>query len=296
MILSIGEILYDMFPDGRRLGGAPFNFAYHLKKIGFPIRFLSKVGRDEAGDAICKRIVDAGFLPEDIGIDSQHDTGRVQVTLDETGSPSFHIVSNVAYDFIAPEEHVTALVESAPDLIYFGSLIQRTETGFRNLHSILNRRKKPTRLFYDMNLREGCRKREIIETSLARADVLKLSDEELTASANLLEVPGEGDPLVETLMKKFDISIVALTRGAAGSCLYMNHRRYPSAPATGIRVEDTVGAGDGYAAMLAAGILDGLPPEAMAAEATRFSARICTISGAIPENDKFYEEFRRKHG
>ena len=293
MILSIGEILYDLFPDGKRLGGAPFNFAYHLKKLGYPVRFISKVGRDEAGEAIRMRIADEGFFLEDIGVDPDHDTGGVRVSMDEAGAPSFSIISDVAYDFIAHDEHVRALVESVPKLIYFGSLIQRSTRGFRSLHDILDRRRGETRLFYDMNLREGCRKREIVEASLIRADILKLNDEELKTSARLLGIPGEGDALVETLMKTFNLSVVALTRGAVGSCLYTNGRRYPSVSEAGIRVVDTVGAGDGYAALLAAGILDELPPEIIASEAAWFSTRICTFSGAIPETEDLYDKFRR---
>lgn len=294
MILSIGEILHDVFPDQRRLGGAPFNFAFHLKMLGFPVRFVSRVGGDDAGRAILRRIEEAGFAAEDIGIDPDHETGWVRVRLDDKGSPTFHIIPDVAYDFITDDAHVTALVEGAPKLICFGSLIQRTEAGFRNLHDILDHRQNGTRLFYDMNLREGCRKVNIIEASLTRAHILKLSDEELDASARLLGIPGQGDALVDTLMNRFDIPVTAMTRGADGSSLFMNGRRYEAATATNIQVVDTVGAGDAYAAMLAAGILDGKPPEAIISEATRFSGRICTVGGAIPAGRRFYDDFRRE--
>jgi len=294
MILSIGEILYDVFPDQRRLGGAPFNFAFHLKMLGYPVRFISKVGRDDAGREILERLKAAGFLAEDIGIDPDHETGWVRVQLDDRGSPRFHIVADVAYDTIAGDAQVTALVESAPELIYFGSLIQRTDAGFRHLHDILDLRPGGTRLFYDMNLREGCRKAEIIDASLARTDILKLSDEELEASARLLGIPGRGDALAETLMRRFDIPVMALTRGAAGSCLFMDGRRYEAVPASDVRVVDTVGAGDAYAAMLAAGLIDGQPPETIMSEATRFSGRVCSIGGALPEDRRFYNDFRRE--
>lgn len=294
MILSIGEVLYDVFPDGRRLGGAPFNFAFHLKMLGFPVRFLSKVGEDDAGRSILQRLEEGGFATEDIGLDPDHETGWVRVRLDDKGSPTFHIIPDVAYDFITRDAHVTALVESAPKLISFGSLIQRTEAGFRNLHGILDFRRNGTRLFYDMNLREGCREVNIIEASLTRADILKLSDEELDVSARLLGFSGQGDSLVDTLMNRFDIPVVALTRGADGSSLFMNGRRYDAVPASNIRVVDTVGSGDAYAAMMAAGILDGKPPEAIISEATRFSGRICTIGGAIPADRRFYDDFERE--
>lgn len=293
MILSIGEILYDVFPDRRRLGGAPFNFAIHLKRLGFPVRFISKVGDDDTGREILHRIGMAGFDVDDIGLDPHHETGRVQVRLDDKGSPNFHIVPNVAYDTITGDARVMALVEGAPKLIYFGSLIQRTEAGFQNLHDILDRRRDGTRLFYDMNLREGCRKAEIIEASLGRADILKLSDEELDVSGRLLGLPVRGDGLVDILMERFDIPVTALTRGAEGSCLYMDGRRYDGRAASGLQVVDTVGAGDAYAAMAVAGILDQRSPETILSEASRFSGRICTIGGAIPDNLRFYDDFRR---
>jgi len=294
MILSLGEILYDVFPDGRRLGGAPFNFAFHLKMLGFQVRFVSKVGEDDAGRSILQRLEAAGFIVEDIGVDPDHDTGSVQVRLDDRGSPNFHIIEDVAYDFMTGDSRLKTLVESAPELIYFGSLIQRTEYGFRNLNDILDQRRGETRFFYDMNLRDGCRKAEIIEASLTRADILKLSDEELEYSARLLGIPGQGEALVDIFMNRFGVPVTALTRGAAGSSLFMGGRRYEAVPASNIRVVDTVGAGDAYAAMLAAGILSGKEPEAIIAEATRFSGRICTIGGAIPENRRFYEDFRRE--
>jgi len=294
MILSIGEILYDVFPDRRRLGGAPFNVAFHLMRLGFPVRFVSSVGADDAGRGILRYLEDAGFNAEDIAIDPDHETGWVRVRLDDKGSPSFHIIPDVAYDTITGDAHLTAMVENAPELIYFGSLIQRTDAGFRNLHDILDRRRSGTRLFYDMNLREGCRRANIIEASLSRVDILKLSDEELDTSARLLGIPGRGDALAHTLMNRFDIPVMALTRGAAGSTLFMDGRRYEAAPASDIRVVDTVGAGDAYAAMLAAGILDGKPPDTIISEAARFSGRICTIGGAIPGDRRFYDEFRRE--
>jgi fructokinase len=294
VILSIGEILWDMFPDQRRLGGAPFNFAFHLKRFGFRVRFFSRVGGDDAGRDIIKRVEGAGFAAEDISIDQKHNTGWVKVRLDDRGSPAFHIVPDAAYDHVFEDARMTPLIESGPKLVYFGSLIQRTRAGFENLHRLLDRRAAGTRLLYDMNLREGCRKAELIEASLTRADVLKLSDEELDISARLLGLSGEEDALVDILMSRFDIPVVALTRGAAGSSLFLDGRRIDAAPASDIRVVDAVGAGDAYTAMLAAGILDEEPPDVIISEATRFSGRVCTIGGATPEGLDFYRDFRRE--
>jgi fructokinase len=140
MILALGEILFDVFPDYRRLGGAPFNFAFHLKQLGFPVRFVSRVGKDRNGKEIRAAVKAHGFSPADLQIDSRYATGTVAVSLNDTGVPTFDILPNVAYDYIDFTPAVGSLLEDCT-LIYFGTLIQRTERGFKNLQNILSARK-----------------------------------------------------------------------------------------------------------------------------------------------------------
>jgi fructokinase len=125
VILVIGEILFDLFPNYNRLGGAPFNFAYHLKKFGFDVRFVSKIGMDDAGKEILHKLKLARFNLDDIQIDEVHPTGSVNVQLDESGTPQFDIIPEVAYDYIEfiPEYHLNLI--NAAQIIYFGSLTQR---------------------------------------------------------------------------------------------------------------------------------------------------------------------------
>jgi fructokinase len=292
MILSIGEILFDNFPKYRRIGGAPFNFAYHAKGLGLPVRFVSRVGKDELGGEILSILAKAGFQSEDLQIDRARPTGAVQVQLDDQGVPSFTILEDVAYDRIEFDTHVGTILEARPSLIYFGSLIQRTEHGYSTLHRILENRHPDARCLYDMNLRPGCIHRRILKRSLQAADVLKLNEEELKTAAGMFDIPDSGPDSVPALMERFDLSMVALTRGAQGSELFVGGNRFGTAAPKPPTVADTVGAGDAYTAMLAAGVLKRWPPERILSAAARFSSRICTIEGAIPGSFDFYRDFR----
>jgi fructokinase len=292
MILSIGEILFDVFPKYRRIGGAPFNFAYHAKGLGLPVRFVSRVGRDEPGAEILSVLSRAGFRNEDVQTDPERPTGTVQVELDSRGVPSFTILENVAYDRLAYDEQIGKILEARPSLIYFGSLIQRTDRGFSTLHEILESRHSDALCLYDMNLRPGCARPHILERSLQTADILKLNDEELRTAGKMFDIPGEGADAARTLMTRFSLSMIALTRGDEGSELFVGENRFGAAAPRPAEIADTVGAGDAYAAVLAAGVLKRWPPEKILSAAGRFSSRICTIEGAIPDDFSFYSEFR----
>ena len=292
MILSIGEILFDNFPKYRRIGGAPFNFAYHAKGLGLPVRFVSRVGKDEPGGEILSILSRAGFQKEDLQSDPVRPTGAVQVELDGQGVPSFTILEDVAYDHIEFDRHIGTILEARPSLIYFGSLIQRTEHGYSTLHQILENRHPDARCLYDMNLRPGCIRRRILERSLQAADVLKLNEEELKTAAGMFDIPDTGPDGVPALMERFDLSIVALTRGAEGSELFVEGDRFGTEAPEPSKIADTVGAGDAYTAMLATGLLKRWHPERILSAAARFSCRICSIEGAIPDSDDFYRDFR----
>jgi fructokinase len=292
MILSIGEILFDVFPKYRRIGGAPFNFAYHVKGLGLPVRFVSRVGKDEPGWEILSVLSRAGFRSEDVQIDPQRPTGKVKVELDDHGVPTFTIVEGVAYDRLAYDEQIGKILEARPSLIYFGSLVQRTEHGFSTLHKIIESRHPDALCLYDMNLRPGCERRHILERSLQAADILKLNDEELQTAAEMFDISGDGPDSAAALMERFSLSMVALTRGAEGSEIYVGGDRFGAEAPEPANIADTVGAGDAYAAVLAAGVLKRWPPEKILSAAARFSSRVCSIEGAIPDGFSFYREFR----
>ena len=292
MILVIGEILFDVFPNYRRLGGAPFNFAHHLKKFGFNVRFVSKIGIDDAGREILHRLELAQFNLDDIQIDDTHPTGTVKVELDESGIPQFDIISDVAYDYIefVPEYH--SGLTNAAQMIYFGSLVQRSKAGFENLQRFLSHDVSETSNFYDINLRPGCFNNAIIEKSLQKTDILKLNSDELEKLKQMLPLKISNDEFVYHLMETRSIRSVSLTKGESGSELFTDHGSFTSKPAEAIKVVDSVGAGDAFAAMLAAGLLKNWRPEEILERASLFASRVCEIKGAIPESATFYEPFK----
>jgi fructokinase len=292
VILVIGEILFDLFPNYKRLGGAPFNFAYHLKNFGFDVRFVSKIGRDDAGKEILHKLELARFNLDDIQTDEVHPTGSVNVQLDKHGGPRFDIISDVAYDYIdfIPEYH-SNLINTA-QMVYFGTLVQRSKSGFENLQAFVSHNDPEALNFYDINLRPGCHSNVIIENSLPKTDILKLNSEELDKLRQMLFLDLNKDELVGRLMEKYAISSVALTKGESGSELFTDQGCFSSEPAEAITVVDTVGAGDAYAAMLAAGLLGKWRPEEILERALLFASRVCEIKGAIPESASFYEPFK----
>ena len=292
MILVIGEILFDVFPNYRRLGGAPFNFAYHLKNFGFDVRFISRIGVDDASIEILHKLELARFNLDDIQVDDDHPTGSVNVQLDQGGAPQFDIVPDVAYDYIdfIPKYH-SKLIDAAK-IIYFGSLIQRTKAGYKNLQAFISHNASETLNFYDINLRPGCYNKALIEKSLLKADIIKLNTDELKKLKQMLSLKASSDDLVHHLMETHSIRMVSLTKGESGSELFTDHGRFSSEPAEAIKVVDSVGAGDAYAAMLAAGTLGKWRPEEIVDRASLFASRICEIKGAIPDSASFYEPFK----
>lgn len=292
MILVIGEILFDVFPDYRRLGGASFNFAYHLKNFGFDVRFISRIGKDDAGREILHKLELARFDLDDIQADDVHPTGSVYVLLDKSGVPQFDIISDVAYDYIEfiPECH-SDLIEGAR-LIYFGTLIQRSEAGCENLQAFISRNSSETLNFYDINLRPGCYNNAIIEKSLLKTDILKLNTDELGKIKQMLSKKLDDDTFVHHLMATYSIGTVSLTKGELGSELFTNQGCSSSKPTGAIKVVDSVGAGDAYAAMSTAGMLKNWQPKEILNRASLFASRICQIKGAIPDSTSFYEPFK----
>ncbi|MFZ1198869.1 MAG: PfkB family carbohydrate kinase [Desulfobacterales bacterium] len=289
MILAIGEILFDVFPDYRRLGGAPFNFACHLKQLGFAVRFVSRIGDDPGGKDIQSIVKDRGFDPADLQIDACHATGEVDIRLDPRGVPTFDILPNVAYDHIDFTPALGALLEDCT-LIYFGTLAQRTDQGYRNLQRILDARKPQTKCLYDINFRPGSFRRQAVGDSLRHADLLKLNEEELEGLKEMHAAPRSDDDFVAFLREGYAIEEVALTRGHKGSTLFTTAGRFDAATPPLETIADTVGAGDAFASVLAAGYLRGLPPAQTLEAASFLASRLCTVAGAIPEDNRFYDD------
>jgi fructokinase len=292
LILVIGEILFDVFPEEKRLGGAPFNFAYHLQNLGLPVRLITRVGNDPDGREIMNLLRRFNFSLDTVQIDDAHPTGRVEVQLDKEGVPTFRIVPDAAYDYIEflPEDHLPLLDKC--NLIYFGTLAQRSDYGFKSIQKLLGRRPPLTRCLYDINLRPDCFTEKAIIHSLAQSDLLKLSADELETLRRILRFNGQDTALMAYLRKTFEIDLVALTRGSSGSELLDGQQHVKAPGAETQQVVDTVGAGDAFAAILAVAYLQGWSFDHTLKLAAEFAARVCEIPGAIPTHHSFYQAFK----
>lgn len=292
MICVVGEILFDVFPSYKRVGGAPFNFAFHLKNLGFPVRFISRIGNDPDGKKILGLLEMYRFDLNDIQLDDIHPTGTVTVKLDEYGVPQFRITSDVAYDYIEflPEVH-RELIRHA-ELVYFGSLVQRSRQGFENVQKIIAGKASSAVGFYDINLRPDSYNDRLISESLLRANAIKLNQEEFEELKRLMMFEKNNRSFVQHLLDTYELNIISLTKGHKGSDLYTSSGSFSIDAAKSEKVVDSVGAGDAYAAMLAAGLIKNMPPEIIIQNASAFASSICKIKGAIPETEAFYEPFQ----
>lgn len=292
LILAIGEILFDIFPNYKRLGGAPFNFATHIQSFGFNTTFVSRIGKDENGRKILQILKNRGLDTSFIQIDETHETGNVQVMLDDDGVPEFEIIKDVAYDYLVFDEKIKTFLTNDIDLIYFGTLIQRTPQGFKTIQQILEQ-KPNTPSLYDVNLRQNCYNEKIIKNSLKYCDILKINDDEVDILQEMFAFRGLGVDFIQYLRTEFSIRWVSLTKGREGSILYTEWGEESIGLTQTSDVVDTVGAGDAYASILAIGYLLNWQPQAILEKATQFAGSICGIEGAIPENDNFYNDFKK---
>jgi fructokinase len=287
----IGEVLVDRFPNYERIGGAPFNFAHHLKMMGFAVRLVTRVGDDAAGRRIRDQLRHSGFDGADIQIDPRHPTGSVKVTLDGQGVPHFDILENVAYDHL-DLGGLTAVDLSGAAMIYYGSLAQRTPAGHLQVRELLARTAGGAICFCDINMRPPHVNHRAVAASLRQADLLKLNADELADLQGRFDGPAGVDAGVAWLMAAYGIGTLALTLGSGGSRLYHADGKIEWPGEAAATVVDTVGAGDAYAAVLAAGMLRRLPWPAIVGQASRFAASVCGIPGAVPDDAGFYDDLR----
>lgn len=295
MITVIGEILIDRFPEYERIGGAPFNFAFHLKQLGWPVRFITRIGDDADGRHILHQLAEHQFDLEDIQIDSNHRTGLVKIALDYQGVPQFDILKDVAYDHIDLTSMPTDR-QAGGQMVYFGTLAQRTENGFQQFQQFLKHQATSAKGFCDINLRAPHVNRDAIEASLHQADILKLNSNELIRVGTFFNGPASPEALITWVMETFEIKLMALTLGDQGSRAITPRGSINAAPQLIDNVIDTVGAGDAYAAILAAGLLKRLTLSRTLKLATEFAAQICTMPGAVPENSDLYDQLRHEIG
>ena len=279
VVVGLGEILWDVYPKGKQLGGAPLNFSHHCAQLGAEAYPVSAVGADADGEEI-RQILAAKNLPDlHVQTDPAHPTGRVNVTLKD-GKPTYEILRDVAWDYIRFDENLRNLAARA-DAACFGSLAQRNSASREAIHAFLDAMRPDSLRIFDINLRQDFYSREIIESSLRRANILKLSDEELPVLAAMFDLPGDASAQLRRLRELFDLRLVAYTRGGSGSLLLTatessDHLGLPT------EVLDTVGAGDSFTATLCTGLLQNLPLAEINIRANRVAAFVCSQVGATP--------------
>jgi fructokinase len=280
-VLGIGELLWDLFPDGPRLGGAPFNVIANLRRLGHPAAFVTGVGDDVLGRDALAAAVDRGIDPRFIGIVPDLPTGTVTIAPDPLAGHRFEILSPVAYEAMPTSDEAARRMQAwAPDALVFGTLAQRFEP-VRTLTRRIAEGGMAVRL-YDVNLREGTWSDGLIRELLRLATVVKVNDEEAAIVAVMVGCRPKPADLGRWLSRELGVSAVCVTRGAAGAALWQDGEVY-EVPGIPVRVADTVGSGDAFAAGLLHGLLDGLSPSAMLAFANRLGALVASRPGALPD-------------
>lgn len=277
VIVGIGEILWDMLPGGKALGGAPANFAYHASRLGEEGWAVSAVGDDPLGAEIME-IVAEKRLNHLIAVTDQP-TGTVQVELDDKGVPGYNIKEDVAWDNIPFTPEMEALAARA-DAVCFGSLVQRMASRDSVLRFLRATRPEALRVF-DINLRQHYYSREVIDESLKLADILKINDEEIRIVADMFGLGDDDTAACRALIARYGLQLVILTKGADGSEVITEDESFPQ-KAGKVKVVDTVGAGDSFTAAFVVAYLRGLSLSDAQRLANETAAYVCSCKGAMP--------------
>lgn len=281
-VVGIGEALWDVLPEGKKLGGAPANFAYHVSQFGLQSRVVSAIGEDKLGNEILDNFQGKGLhtLIEKV----EYPTGTVQVQLDNEGVPCYDIKENVAWDNIPFTDKLKQLAQKTCAVCY-GSLAQRNVVSRETINAFLDAMPegKGQYKIFDINLRQGFYTKEIICNSMQRCNILKINDEELVTVSRMFGYPGiDLQDKCWILLAKYKLEMLILTCGVNGSYVFTpGSVSFVETPK--VEVADTVGAGDSFTAAFVSAILKGKPVNEAHQLAVKVSAYVCTQNGAMPE-------------
>lgn len=279
-VVGIGELLWDVFPDRKVMGGAPANFAYHISQFGLEGWAVSAVGNDPDGSELLARLRDK---PLRTHIDTvPFPTGRVEVMLDGRGVPEYVIAEGSAWDNIPPTDELNRLA-SRTGTVCFGTLAQRSETSRRTIRGFMDAMPAGSLKIFDINLRQHYYSRPVIEESLQHADILKINDEEVAIVSSLLSIDGSESEICRRLMEIYSLRTVVLTRGTEGSFVFTSDGEESFLTTPVVNVVDTVGAGDSFTAAFIAALLRGKTVPDAHRLAVEVSAFVCSCAGAMPE-------------
>jgi fructokinase len=279
-VIGIGEILWDLLPQGRQLGGAPANFAYHARALGAEARLVSRVGKDTLGQEALERLMKLGLATELIELDDVAPTGTVTVALSTDGQPRFSIHEDVAWDFIRGTAAARNAVADA-HAVCFGTLAQRREPARSAIRSLVAAAPASALRILDVNLRPPYISKNHVEESLALANVLKLNEVELPQLAQMFGLKGDERSQITQLADQFNLHCIAYTRGADGS-LIRAAGRWSENPGVRTNVVDTVGAGDAFTAAMTLGLLNRWDLDEISRRANDLAAWVASSAGATP--------------
>jgi len=289
-VVGLGELLWDMFPEGKQLGGAPANFAYMTSLLGDDGIVASRVGSDALGRAAGRRLERLGLRASHLQLDRAYPTGTVKVSVDPSGQPTFEIAESVAWDFFEWTPEWRSLAERA-DAVCFGSLAQRCPQSRATIRQFLSALRPGVTRVFDVNLRQSFYNAETLSESAKLADVMKVNNDELPIVAKLLQIPFIYDEAraARWLRDILGLKLVCITRGAKGS-LVVSADEVSEHPGFRVHVADTVGAGDAFTAALVYHYLRHASVSTLNEAANRMGSWVASQIGATPPRDEFHLE------
>lgn len=280
LVAGIGELLWDVLPSGKKLGGAPCNFAFHAMQAGCSSYPVSAIGKDELGIELKHNLRELGLSNQYLQ-ENEFPTSTVSVNLDENGSPDFTIHENVAWDHIQWNKNMEKLAKKI-DALCFGSLAQRNPESEHSIKCFIQTTKPECLKVFDVNLRQNYYSKEVIINSLRLSDVLKLNEDELPVIAGYLGFKGNPEKQIDQILSYFKLKYVVYTLGSNGSII-KSSTESSIMKVSKVPVADTVGAGDAFTAIFIAGVLKDIPLREIHKMATEIAAYVCTQKGATPK-------------
>ena len=278
-IVGLGEALWDCLPEGKKIGGAPANFAFHAGQFGHDSIAISAIGNDKLGEETLAEFdkKHVNYLMPVV----DYPTGTVQVTLDEAGIPTYEIKEGVAWDNIPFTSEIEEVAKNCR-VVCFGSLAQRSSVSRNTIQQFLDATPKDCLKIFDINLRQNFYNETIIRNSLKQCNILKINDEELVSIGRIFGYPGlDMENKCWLLIGKYNLDMLVLTCGVNGSYVFApNVESYQKTPI--VEVADTVGAGDSFTGTFTAAILAGKCIAEAHSLAVEASAYVCTKNGAMP--------------
>lgn len=281
--------MWDILPNGRTAGGAPANVAYYATCLGANGIIVSSVGADRLGSDLLKHLTNMNLSTKYVTIDEKHPTGTAYASVDRQGNAKYTIPADVAWDYILRTPDISTLPLTSA-IICFGTLAQRHQVSRDTIRwfvkaeatqACLNRSTRTPLSVFDVNLRPPYYSPDTIQHSFQMANVVKLNEEELKTVSRMLHLSGTAMDRLRTLSGKYDLQLIALTRGERGSVLY-SYGKVSQHPGILTNIADTVGAGDAFVAALGLGILNKLQLDVINDYANRVAAYVCSQTGATP--------------